>query len=212
MNTDYELDYFGARYLEPMLGMWISVDPARQFASPYLYGGNGYNPVNAIDPDGNAAFIQKNGNNVNAVVPVWFWGPDATTSNVANVKSLVAERFSGQFGKYNVKTIVVDYDEKIHGSLNNYVWLEKDAPSYVDNSTLPQNAYINTESKRNILHEFGHLLGLDDRYTNNDDGTSSAHKGYGANLMGVHGEYGIKEEQIEEIFKGPGSAGNYIDE
>ena len=47
------LNYFGARYLDPMLGMWISVDPARQFASPYLYAGNGYNPVNVVDPDGN---------------------------------------------------------------------------------------------------------------------------------------------------------------
>ena len=36
-----------------MLGMWISVDPKRQFASPYLYAGNGYNPVNVIDEDGN---------------------------------------------------------------------------------------------------------------------------------------------------------------
>ena len=43
-----------ARYLDPMLGLWTSVDPARQFSSPYLYAGNGVNPVNKIDPDGNA--------------------------------------------------------------------------------------------------------------------------------------------------------------
>ena len=42
-DDEISLDYFGARYLDPMLGMWISVDPARQFASPYLYAGNGYN-------------------------------------------------------------------------------------------------------------------------------------------------------------------------
>ena len=46
------LDDFGARYLDPMLGMWISVDPARQFSSPYLYAGNEYNPINSFDPDG----------------------------------------------------------------------------------------------------------------------------------------------------------------
>ncbi|MBO4785264.1 MAG: DUF2778 domain-containing protein, partial [Lachnospiraceae bacterium] len=51
-DDETELNYFGARYLDPMLGMWISVDPARQFASPYLYAGNGMNPVNVIDPDG----------------------------------------------------------------------------------------------------------------------------------------------------------------
>ena len=52
-DDEIKLNYFGARYLDPMLGMWISVDPKKQFASPYLYAGNGYNPVNAFDPDGN---------------------------------------------------------------------------------------------------------------------------------------------------------------
>ena len=36
-RDEIELNYFGARYLDPMLGMWISVDPMRQFTSPYLW-------------------------------------------------------------------------------------------------------------------------------------------------------------------------------
>ena len=56
-DDEISLDYFGARYLDPMLGMWISVDSARQFASPYLYAGNGMNPVNVVDPDGNEVDI-----------------------------------------------------------------------------------------------------------------------------------------------------------
>ena len=58
-DDEIELNYFGARYLDPMLGMWISVDPARQFTSPYLYAGNGYNPVNGVDPDGNEVEIKN---------------------------------------------------------------------------------------------------------------------------------------------------------
>ena len=50
-DDEITLDYFGARYLDPMLGMWISVDPARQYHNPYLYANN--NPVLRIDPDGN---------------------------------------------------------------------------------------------------------------------------------------------------------------
>ena len=53
LDDEIELGYWGARYLDPMLGMWISVDPMRQFTSPYLYAGNGYNPVNGVDEDGN---------------------------------------------------------------------------------------------------------------------------------------------------------------
>ncbi|MCQ2101355.1 MAG: RHS repeat-associated core domain-containing protein, partial [Fibrobacter sp.] len=55
-DDETDLNYFGARYLDPMLGLWISVDPARQFSSPYLYVGNGYNPIGAIDPDGEAPY------------------------------------------------------------------------------------------------------------------------------------------------------------
>ncbi|WP_176421980.1 RHS repeat domain-containing protein [Fibrobacter sp. UWH1] len=65
-DDETELNYFGARYLDPMIGLWISVDPARQFSSPYLYAGNGVNPVNVIDPDGNKVFyhpsVQSNQN------------------------------------------------------------------------------------------------------------------------------------------------------
>jgi len=49
-DDETELDYFGARYLDPMLGMWISVDPKRQHFSPYMYGSN--NPIIRFDPNG----------------------------------------------------------------------------------------------------------------------------------------------------------------
>ena len=51
-DDETQLNYFGARYLDPMLGMWTSVDPMRQHFSPYTYGNN--NPIARIDPDGNA--------------------------------------------------------------------------------------------------------------------------------------------------------------
>lgn len=45
--------YFGARYYDPFLGIWMSPDPAGQFANPYSYGGD---PVNYLDPTGMWAF------------------------------------------------------------------------------------------------------------------------------------------------------------
>ena len=62
-DDETELNYFGARYLDPMLGVWTSVDPMRQFSSPYLYAGNGMNPVNVVDPDGNETTINLDENN-----------------------------------------------------------------------------------------------------------------------------------------------------
>jgi RHS repeat-associated protein len=57
LDDETELGYWGARYLDLMLGMWTSVDSKRQFNSPYLYAGNGMNPVNVVDPDGNVVTI-----------------------------------------------------------------------------------------------------------------------------------------------------------
>lgn len=53
--TGKELDegsglyYFGARYYDADIGMWVSPDPAREFHSPYAYSPN---PINTVDPDG----------------------------------------------------------------------------------------------------------------------------------------------------------------
>ncbi len=47
--------YYGARYYDPKLSIWLSVDPlAEQFPawSPYNFSLN--NPINLVDPDGNA--------------------------------------------------------------------------------------------------------------------------------------------------------------
>lgn len=44
------LNYFGARFYDPVLGVWLSPDPARQFANPY--NGMGGDPIMYRDPDG----------------------------------------------------------------------------------------------------------------------------------------------------------------
>ena len=52
LDDETLLSYHGARYLDPMLGVWISVDPKRFFSSPYLYMGNEYNPIVQKDTSG----------------------------------------------------------------------------------------------------------------------------------------------------------------
>ena len=57
LDDETDLGYWGARYLDQMLGMWVSVDTKRQFGSPYLYAGNGVNPVKFFDKDGNEIYL-----------------------------------------------------------------------------------------------------------------------------------------------------------
>lgn len=44
------LYYYGARFFDPILGVWLTPDAARQFDNPFYFGGN---PVNYMDLDGN---------------------------------------------------------------------------------------------------------------------------------------------------------------
>ncbi|NLE04364.1 MAG: DUF4329 domain-containing protein, partial [Crenarchaeota archaeon] len=52
LDDETDLSNHGARMLDPMLGLWIAVDPERFFSSPYLYMGNGYNPIRFVDLNG----------------------------------------------------------------------------------------------------------------------------------------------------------------
>ena len=54
---------------------------ARQFASPYLYAGNEYNPVNYVDPNGKNVSIRKTGNTYNYTLYVSFIGSAANDEN-----------------------------------------------------------------------------------------------------------------------------------
>ncbi|MDG5816960.1 hypothetical protein QA601_17820, partial [Chitinispirillales bacterium ANBcel5] len=43
----------------PVIGYWTSTDPAMQFDNLYAYAGNGFNPINFIDPDGRVLITGK---------------------------------------------------------------------------------------------------------------------------------------------------------
>ncbi|MBL8300631.1 MAG: hypothetical protein JNN30_20015 [Rhodanobacteraceae bacterium] len=50
LERDTGLYFYGARYMDPTSGRFISADPAREFASPYTYAAN--DPLLYIDPTG----------------------------------------------------------------------------------------------------------------------------------------------------------------
>lgn len=129
-DDESQLDYFGARYLDPMLGMWISVDPARQFASPYLYAGNGYNPVNGVDDDGN--YYNEDGQKIyesakknnfygNPIVKETLeWG--ASSPNPINVTISRKDKFSNGYPKggetINSYSFVSDVLDLLNGCMH----------------------------------------------------------------------------------------------
>ena len=51
--------HYGARYYDPQVGRWWTVDPVDEFMSPYLYCAN--DPIKLIDPDGMAVYNYERG-------------------------------------------------------------------------------------------------------------------------------------------------------
>lgn len=49
LNERVGLYYYGARYFDPVLGIWLVPDPARQYMNLYAFGGD---PVNSVDYKG----------------------------------------------------------------------------------------------------------------------------------------------------------------
>jgi RHS repeat-associated protein len=142
LDDETGLNYFGARYYDPMIGIWNTVDPARQFTSPYLYAGNGMNPVVGIDPDGRA-FINERGLQLyDKAVQNNFW-------NNADIKSAYEYAYATNT-KISIELKGVIY-RTVNGEIVNYAGLA--IPSIFDKI----KAFFGFET--NALHSATVLLG-----------------------------------------------------
>ncbi len=91
-----------------MIGMWITVDPERFFPSPYLYMGNGYNPIRFADLNG-----EKPGDLFNT--------PDEAAKDWAVYVNGDSKRMNREAGTY----ILVNDDGKYH-TLKSPLWAGED--------------------------------------------------------------------------------------
>ena len=103
-DEETELNYFGARYLDQMLGMWVSVDAKRQFNSPYLYAGNGANPVNGVDGDGNVLLFAPGSS------------PQFKAEFAKTISYLNNGGVSGPFARIHCEKKNVDYFQETKGN------------------------------------------------------------------------------------------------
>ncbi len=103
LDDETLLSNHGARLLDPMLGMWISVDLARFFTSPYLYMGNGYNPIKFADLNG-----MKPGDPFNSTIEAAqdfarLYNDDAIRNNVEYSSAIYSYKKDGvKIYSYNV--------------------------------------------------------------------------------------------------------------
>lgn len=225
VDPDINLVYMQARYFDPDIGRFLSVDHTGVSAgdlyafSRYAYGDN--NPINRIDPDGNNSIIvhHKDGS-ISIKIPIIFSGPAAAdASKVQGTKDQIHDRWTHD---YNVdgKTVAVDVsvvavDENTPRKVTNKILLLNgktdidDGTSYVNPTTYRSGQWDTTSigwEDGEAAHEAGHLMRIDkDKYVEDGKDANGKRKTkvlpeYSKDLMGQLGKnQETSDKDMQEI-------------
>ena len=188
--------YFGARYFDPVIGRFLSVDPMVDkypFHTPYNYALN--SPLNVVDPDGRDAqvIVNQGDSTISVSTTIYIYGSGAN-DNIANRMQQNINKAWNE-GMYTDPNTGITYTVNINvtvsyvgqsaplsslfGSFNSSNYIE--IPTVIKTSFVYNDGYTgkwrgNTPDPS--PHEFGHLVGLDDRYS-----ISGSFTGWAGNIM-----------------------------
>ncbi|CAM2007597.1 hypothetical protein [Acanthopleuribacter pedis] len=204
----------------PVFGTrFINVDPERENFSPYLYVAN--QPLTAIDPDGKNAkvVVDEKAQTITVSAKIVVWGDAADEKTAKMMEKNINAAWNGHVYEdtdknktYNVvfdvkvlyeKERPTNYKEKAKRNPElNYVELRKE---FRRSETFGNgfegiwkgNDQVSPENDP-APHEFGHLIGLDDKYT-----STAPFKGWDGNIMGMPAMMGVVEKKNIHMFLKP---------
>ena len=171
---------YGARHYDAALGRFTTQDPlAKDYyaTSPYGYCLN--NPVKFVDPDGKDVVISINGNNITIKANIILTGSKATSQLAKMYQDDIMNNW-GVMTTYNYKDITYNlvWDVNVRvaakgevenfNGVNNYMEVTSEY-SYVSGTNkgkIRNKSHIGIpfELDNPMSHEFGHILGLKDKY------------------------------------------------
>jgi RHS repeat-associated protein len=178
---------YNARLYDPALRRFLAADQTLQFATPYAYAGN--DPILFADPDGRDAVITiddaRRRIDINATIV--FFGRNASQAAAERFQADILGKFHNNFvyaigrSNYSVNfnvpvvysNITTAPEESLFrmGNATNYMELlyEVGPRSFVRGDWAGGRYYRDVAVDPGLgAHEFGHLLGLPDRYTEQD--------------------------------------------
>jgi RHS repeat-associated protein len=217
---------FGARTFDMTGRGWGQVDPLAEKhpnQSPYLFC-NG-NPILYMDPDGRDGIVTIKGSQINVTSNVYVYGAGATKAVVSQMQSDVNSRWGGTYSA-KTSDGKTSFNVNANISIGLYEGKEKNDPFIIEESWNPNNrdnfVEIGAKDKRSYVsggdegewrsqgrngltlaqddpapHEVGHLLGLDDRYTDKN----GPNKGWENNIMGSSQNGKVEQRNIDGIIQ-----------
>ncbi len=195
--------YYGARYYEPRLSLWMSTDPLEEKhpnINSYCYTYN--NPIGFYDPNGKTGEIVYNKNGVATVyAKIYFYGSKASSKLSQQIATGIASQWNGAHASINYRgkdykvrfrityeTISTERAEQLikenKSARNNLARVESGGKKSSFTLTSPNTGggnsfWFNTKDDlahtTTPAHEFGHGLGLEHPEEDLSNSTSRPH-------------------------------------
>lgn len=196
--------------------MWIRWWRNNYAESPYVYVYN--SPIIHIDPDGKDGLVIISGNNITIKSNIILTGSLATDRLAKIYKQDIMDNwglinsYSHNGAKYNIKwdvnvRVALANEKRNFDGINNYLEVKRDITSKVYNTNWGEIRSTNLELENPMSHEFGHILGLRDKYV-----TDKSAQNYGQpiskdwewNIMGTKAGHGVVENKnMDQILDTP---------